>query len=65
MAESYAVIVEGVVLEILKPVQVGGAVVGVSDQFHPEFLAGCVPIDGVSPEPAPGWHYDSATGFAQ
>lgn len=61
MAERYAVVGDGVVLEILGPVEVDGKTADVAERFHPEFLAACVLLkDGDAPHP--GWVYDQDSG---
>lgn len=58
MADRYAVVAGGFVLEILGPVKVDGAQVEVADRFHPDFLAQCVKLSDSDKEVAPGWKFD-------
>lgn len=59
--KTYAYVYLGVVREIIPPLVIDGVDIPIEERYHPDFVAQCVDITDLSPQPAEWWLYDGET----
>lgn len=57
----YAYVSNGIVQEIIYPLNLEGRDIPIEERFNPEFLLSLVDITGITPMPQPWWLYDGTS----